>query len=103
MSIAPFFHIESDTLGTLRVSGAISFVNAAQALMQTPQFIVRADATLDLDLAALENADSATLAVLIAWAARARRTGATLRYLHAPQGLRNLARLCDVEGLLGLA
>lgn len=101
MSVAPFFNVESDTLGTLRVSGAISFANAARALMQAPQ-PARAGAMLDLDLAALENADSATLAVLIAWAAQARRQGATLHYLRAPQGLRNLARLCDVEGLLGL-
>ncbi len=102
MNATPFFNVESDTLGTLRVSGAISFTNAAGALMQAPQ-ITRAGSTLNLDLAALENADSATLAVLIAWAAQACRGGARLRYLRAPQGLRNLARLCDVEKLLGLA
>jgi phospholipid transport system transporter-binding protein len=89
-------------MGTLRVSGAISFANAARALVQAPK-LTHTGATLDLDLATLENADSATLAVLIAWTAQARRQGATLRYLRAPQGLRNLARLCDVEGLLGLA
>lgn len=102
MNPAPFFSLESDTMGTLRVSGAISFANAARALMQAPQ-IGRAGAALDLDLATLENADSATLAVLIAWTAQARRQGAALHYLRAPQGLVNLARLCDVDRLLGLA
>lgn len=102
MNPVPFFSLESDTLGTLRVSGAISFANAARALRQAPQ-LTRAGATLEIDLAALENSDSATLAVLIAWAAAAKSTGAALRYRRAPQGLRNLARLCDVEGLLGLA
>lgn len=102
MNPTPFFGLESDTLGTLRVSGAISFANAARALAQKPQ-APRAGAALDIDLAALENGDSATLAVLIAWAAAVKSDGATLHYLRAPQGLRNLARLCDVEGLLGLA
>ena len=102
MSSAPYFSVESDTLGTLRVSGAITFANAAQALQHTPQ-ATRDGATLNIDLAALENADSATLAVLIAWSAEARRRGAALRYQRAPQSLRNLARLCDVDSLLGFA
>ena len=102
MNPAPFFSLESDTMGTLRVSGAISFANAARALAQTPH-APRAGAALDIDLASLENADSATLAVLIAWAAAVKTRGAELHYRRAPQGLRNLARLCDVEGLLGLA
>lgn len=101
MNPAPFFSVESDTMGTLRVSGAISFANAARALTQVPQ-APRAGA-MEIDLSALENSDSATLAVLIAWAAAVKQRGATLRYRRAPQGLRNLARLCDVEGLLGLA
>ena len=102
MSSAPYFSVESDTLGTLRVTGAITFSNAARALMQAPQ-MPRAEGLVNVDLAALENADSATLAVLIAWSARARAGGGTMRYVRAPQGLLNLARLCEVDTLLGLA
>ena len=102
MNAAPYFSVESDTLGTLRVSGAISYANAALALAHAPQ-ATRAAAPLNIDLSALENADSATLAVLIAWSAQALRRGAQLRYQRAPQGLRNLARLCEVDALLGLA
>jgi phospholipid transport system transporter-binding protein len=98
----PYFNVESDTLGTLRVSGAISFANAGRALARMPE-APRSGAPLNIDLSALENADSATLAVLIAWSARARQRGAALRYLQPPKGLRNLARLCDVDGLLGFA
>jgi phospholipid transport system transporter-binding protein len=99
---APYFRVESDTTGAvLRATGAISFGNAGRALTQMPQE-PRAGTTLDLDLAALENADSATLAVLIAWSASARRHGANLRYRGAPPALRRLARLCEVDGLLGL-
>jgi len=102
VSAAPYYNLETDSLGTLRLRGAISFVNAAQAYASPPQAPKRGGA-LDIDLAALENADSATLAVLIAWSAAARRDNTTLRYLRAPQGLRNLAKLADVEALLGLA
>jgi len=73
----------------------ISFDNAAAALRNPP-------AAGDVDLSALVDADSATLAVLIAWSARARARGDALHYRNAPQGLRNLARLCDVDGLLEL-
>jgi phospholipid transport system transporter-binding protein len=98
---APFFNLETDSLGTLRLHGTISFANAAQALAAPPQ-APRGGTALNLDLAALEGADSATLAVLIAWSAQAIRRGTTMRYHRAPTGLRNLARLCDVQGLLGL-
>ena len=102
MSSGPFFSVETDTLGTLRVSGAITYSNAARALAYVPQ-TPREASPVSIDLSALENSDSATLAVLIAWSATARARGGALRYLRAPQGLLNLARLCAVDGLLGFA
>lgn len=101
MNRSPFFSVESDTLGTLRVSGAISYSNAGSALARMPQ-PGRAGGSLDIDLGALEKSDSATLAVLIAWAARANQKGVTLRYKRVPQGLRNLAGLSAVDKLLGM-
>jgi len=101
VSAAPYFNVESDTLGTLRVSGAITFTNAGRALAHMPQ-APREGTPLAIDLSALENSDSATLAVLIAWAAAARARGGALRYVRAPQGLLNLSRLCGVERLLDL-
>jgi len=73
----------------------ISFDNAGAALGNPP-------ATDSVDLSKLADADSATLAVLIAWSAQARARGTTLRYLNAPPALRNLAHLSDIDGLLGL-
>ena len=102
MTVAPHYELESDAAGTLRLRGAISFANAAQAFAVPPREL-KSGATLDVDLAALESADSATLAVLIAWSAAACRRGTALRYLHAPEGLRNLAKLADVQTLLGFA
>lgn len=95
---APTFDLESDANGCLRVTGAISFANAGRALAQMPG--PSRGSAVKIDLGALNAADSATLAVLIAWCAGARRAGATLHYLNAPQGLRNLARLCEVDAML---
>jgi phospholipid transport system transporter-binding protein len=97
----PSYSLETDASGSLRLRGVISFANAAQAYAAPPQ--AQGGGAMNIDLAALENADSATLAVLIAWSAQARRRATTLRYLRAPQGLRNLATLADVDRLLGLA
>lgn len=97
----PRVEIDADTLGTLRVSGTISYANAADALARLP--VARAGTSkVDLDLSGIKHADSATLAVLIAWAARVRQLGGELRLRNAPQALRNLAHLSDLEGLLGL-
>lgn len=73
----------------------ITFDNAAEALRNPP-------ATDSVDLSKLAEVDSATLAVLIAWSAQAHARGVSLRYVDAPPALRNLARLSDVDRLLGL-
>ncbi len=90
--------VELRSPGGLAVSGAISFDNAAEALQAVP----RARGDFDVDLSALRDADSVSLAVLIAWAAQARAHGTNLRYRNAPPALCKLAHLADVDGLLGL-
>ena len=77
-----------------RVAGRLGFAEAAAAL-------ARGEVTVDL--ADLGQVDSATLAVLLAWTARARRAGAALRFAGVPDDLRALAHLCDAEPLLGIA
>ena len=57
---------------------------------------------VEVDLAGLSDVDSATLAVLLAWSARAAQAGVALRYTAAPPSLLALARLCDAAPLLGI-
>jgi phospholipid transport system transporter-binding protein len=95
------FALAANAQGAQALSGVISFDNAADALRAAPQG-GGADKTIDLDLSGLADSDSATLAVLIAWTAQARARGTKLMYRHAPLALANLARLCDVDALLGL-
>jgi phospholipid transport system transporter-binding protein len=94
--------IERTRPGEVRVGGRLGFAEASAALARSSE-VVEAGRDVAVDVAALAGVDSATLAVLLAWAARARAAGGSLRYVAAPDGLRALARLCDSEGLLGLA
>ena len=89
------FQLGADDSNGLRANGQISFVNAGLALAAMPAL----RGPLAIDLAGLTGADSAALAVLVAWAAKAHAQGARLRYRQAPSSLRNLAHLCDLDGL----
>lgn len=87
----------------VRVSGALGFVQAAAAYGRYGEVSGTAGGPIELDVGGLRGVDSATLAVLLAWAARAARGGRTLHLSGVPADLRALARLCDVEPLLGIA
>jgi len=91
----PVFQLGADDSNGLRANGQISFANAGLALEALPAL----RGPIAIDLAGVTEADSAALAVLVAWAAKAQARGAPLRYLHAPSSLRNLAHLCDLGGL----
>lgn len=84
-----------------RVSGPLGFHEAALAAPRWRELGGSGD--LALDASGLERVDSATLAVLLEWAARLKRGGRRLHLVAAPTGLVALARLCDAEALLGLA
>ena len=94
--------IERANAAHVRIAGEIGFANAADAVARTGElFAGNADVTADLG--GLTRADSATLGVLLIWAAAAAVRGVKLRFANAPKGLMALAHLCDAEPLLGLA
>ena len=55
-----------------------------------------------IDLAKVTASDSAALALLLEWQARARADGRELAVRNAPGGLLRLARLCEAVDLLNL-
>ena len=102
MSDAPF-RIERADASSVRVSGAIGFADASNAVQRTGELFAGNAKDVTVDLGGLSRADSATLGVLLIWAAAAAVRGVKLRFANPPQGLQALARLCDAEPLLGLA
>lgn len=100
--MTPAFAIERVDAAHARLRGRLGFAEAAAALPRSGELLEGGQRAIDVDVAALEAIDSATLAVLLAWAARAARAGIALRLSHAPPDLKALAQLCDVEPLLGI-
>ena len=84
---------------TLVLAGALTFTTAARAFTEARR-VLAVGAQTRLDLAGVTRADSAGLACVLALAAAASRAGRRLAVLHWPEGLRSLAAVCDVEGLL---
>ena len=69
-----------------------------------PRGLARIDAAageLQFDLHQVGATDSAGLALLIDWLAAAKSRERTLRYLQPPAALRALAKLSEVESLIG--
>ena len=95
--------IERVDEGHARISGRLGFHEAASAADRWRELATAGSEEIVADVRALENVDSATLAVLLEWAARVQAGSRRLRLVAAPAGLVALARLCDAESLLGLA
>lgn len=85
---------------TLRVQGPLSMQTAGGLLQEFSARLVPGDCILDLsDVTEL---DSSALAVIQALMRRAEISGAVLRIRAAPEALRSLAALYDVEEFLPL-
>lgn len=93
--------IERVDAGRIRLGGRLGFHEAAAVAGRWREFTTKGG-DVELDLAGLQQVDSATLAVLLDWAAQLRRAGARLRLTGVPAGLVALAHLSDTEALLGL-
>ncbi|MDC8014760.1 STAS domain-containing protein [Tahibacter soli] len=98
MSAANPFALTATAPDTHALSGALTFATAAQALRECRG----AGHAKTLDLAGVDAADSAGLAVLLALARDARAAGRPFAIANAPESLRALAQLAEVDGLLGL-
>jgi phospholipid transport system transporter-binding protein len=88
--------------GRFRLSGCFGFETAGP-LLERGDTAFRPHAHVEVDLSGVADADSAGLAVLLAWVERARKRGHTLRFLGLPAQLRGIARISDVEELLRAA
>jgi phospholipid transport system transporter-binding protein len=88
--------------GRFRLAGCFGFETAARVL-ERGDALFRAHPAVELDLSGVTDADSAGLAVLLAWIERARRRGHQLRYVGIPPQLAGIARITDVEPLLHVA
>lgn len=85
--------------GRCEVSGALTIESAAWLWkeMETLGLLTRAR---EADLTAVADADSAGLALLVAWKAACRKAGSDLTFIGVPARVRALAALTDAGALL---
>ncbi|TAL82590.1 MAG: STAS domain-containing protein [Rhodanobacter sp.] len=86
--------------GGLEASGVLSFATAAEAWRQLRSAIEGEQAPRQLDLAGIRHSDSAGLSCVLAIVAEAAGDGHRLQVLHMPEGMRALAQVCEIDGLL---
>jgi len=86
--------------GRAALSGEVGFGSAAALWKETSRLLAAAeDNALEVDLAKVESADSAGLALLVGWLAAAKHQGVALRYVNVPDRIRGLAGISEVEPL----
>ena len=82
----------------LVISGAVTLGNAAALLEEGRRHI--AEGVQTIDLAEVNEMDSALLAVLLAWLRDARSREKKISFVNLPESLRTIAQLYGVDRLL---
>ena len=85
--------------GRFQLHGALTFETAAAALEQSRQSFAAYD-RLTVDLANVEEADSAGLALLLEWVNWARYYVREIRFENIPEQILAIARISEVSELL---
>ena len=86
-----------------QIAGILDAGTARWALQRGEREFADCTGALHVDLSGLTRADRAGLAVLLAWVGAVKRRGGVVTFQAVPAGLRAIARLCGVDGMLGLS
>ncbi|KRE89853.1 sulfate transporter [Frateuria sp. Soil773] len=93
------FRLSREAPRVLGVGGELTFATAAAALPAIVQALA-AEPCDRLDLAGVERSDSAGLACVLAVQADMAQRGRPLQVSNVPAGMRALALVCEVDGLM---
>ena len=85
----------------VEVTGAMTLPGASELLAEGCAALAGPEVVFDL--AAVTAVDSSSIAVIFGWLREAQKQGKTIRIVHAPEDLLNLAAVYDVAGMLPLA
>ncbi len=85
--------------GRFAVAGEMSF-NTADQLLRSSDSLFRQHQSLQVDMSAVSKADSAGLALLLEWKARAAQRNAEIRFEAIPDSLQAIAITTEVSDLL---
>jgi phospholipid transport system transporter-binding protein len=88
--------------GNYAVQGDLDLVSVAD-LWQTSERLFPQQPPQRIDLAGVSRADSAGVALLVAWLGQARRRQQPLRFINLPAQMQAIIQVTDLEQLLPLA
>jgi len=88
--------------GRFALAGELVFATVVP-LLAAGERAFAAFAEVEVDLSGVVRVDSAGLALLLEWSLGRRAAGRAITYRQAPEALRTLARIGEVEGLLAEA
>ncbi len=94
------FELRREADGALAASGELTFETAARALREITEALAGQPAK-SIDLGGISHSDSAGLACILAAQAEALKQGRTLAVHRLPEGMRALAKVCEVESMVG--
>lgn len=89
--------------GRYKVSGELTFATVTQVLAQSHTLFTQAGDSIEIELGAVERADSAGLALLIEWMRNAHARDKDIRFFELPEQMRAIAAASDLEAILPLS
>ena len=96
----PLFASPDAIAGHVCLTGVVGFATARQLLADGEQLFAGMK-DVQVDMSQVTASDSAGLALLLAWLAYASKHGSCLTFVNIPEQMRAMARISDVEDLLG--
>ena len=91
-----------ETESGFSITGEMSFATVNSLLAASSGFNFTGRPVLDIDLGGITRADSAGLALLVEWTAKARLGATDIRFRNMPAQMREIARMTEVDKLLSL-
>ena len=85
--------------GRFALQGAMSFATAQNILKRSEKLFAR-HGRLEIDLAGVDRADSAGLALIIEWKSQAANRQADIRFSNVPDSMLAIARTTEVQDLI---
>jgi phospholipid transport system transporter-binding protein len=88
--------------GRMQLSGVLD-LDSAPELLTAIEALTYDVSAVAVDLRGVERADSAGVAVLVAWMRSARQAQRDIRFLNMPSQMLNIARVSGLDAILPLA
>ena len=85
--------------GRYSLSGTLDFESVPELLEESRRWF-EGEESLSIDLAGIESANSAGMAVLIEWKSIASQKNLSVQYQNIPTTIEHLAEVCKVSNLL---